>query len=503
MKQPFQNNHNKKHSQIKDRAYFTSKTELLAWINNTLHLEITGIEQAKTGAIFCQLLDAAYPGKVKMNKVNWSAKSEPEYISNFKIFQQGLIENNIDKPINIDRLVKGKNKELIELLQWIYGHHLFLGIDSSNYDAIRNRNGQILSFYDVERRNTLNNKNTRDLSPCSSNIASRDNKKKNSMKNMNNINNLNTNFGRNDFNTKFNYPKQQHHDCGLNVIENKKNQGKYNFNFLHNNNSLDNKKSISLGGCKNRGNNFKNKNEKSIMSTLFYPKEKIDEKSKKKEVERINVNKFDGVNNADKSMELIINNYEGIIKRITRERNFYINKLKDIEYLFFNPDIKNTNENKICLLRQILESNSDTNISINEKGLAWINGNENFIISSDENNKNKEGNRIQDIIDGNNNNLNKSTENCDKIGKKSQNELSVKMIFPKDDFLKIPIHDKFSSDGNGNYFNINRPKTQKEKKIQIIPENKVFDYDITKYLINEPLNIYGLQNDNHNIKNNY
>ena len=106
-----------------NKAYYSSKSELLSWASSILELEITSIEQTTTGAIFCQLLDACHPGTVRMSKVNWKAKNETEYISNFKIFQQGLIANNIDKPIDINRLAKGKQQELNELLQWIYGYY--------------------------------------------------------------------------------------------------------------------------------------------------------------------------------------------------------------------------------------------------------------------------------------------------------------------------------------------------------------------------------------------
>ena len=124
----------------KEKAYFAPKSELFNWVSQTLKLEIKSIEETQTGAIFCQLLDAAHPGSIRMNKVNWKAKLETEFISNFKLFQQGLANNNIDKLINIQRLSKGKTQELIELLQWLYGYHLSLGIDPNTYDAVKKRN---------------------------------------------------------------------------------------------------------------------------------------------------------------------------------------------------------------------------------------------------------------------------------------------------------------------------------------------------------------------------
>ena len=37
---------------------------------------------------------------------------------------------------------------------------------------------------------------------------------------------------------------------------------------------------------------------------------------------------------------------------LNRLNLFYLNKLKDIEYLYFNPIIKNSNDNKNTILRQ-------------------------------------------------------------------------------------------------------------------------------------------------------
>ena len=78
-----------------NKAYFASKSELLNWASKLLDLELTSLEQLETGAIFCQLLDACHPGSVRLNKLNWKANNETDYISNFKIFQQGLTTNNI------------------------------------------------------------------------------------------------------------------------------------------------------------------------------------------------------------------------------------------------------------------------------------------------------------------------------------------------------------------------------------------------------------------------
>ena len=62
-----------------------------------------------------------------------------------------------------------------------------------------------------------------------------------------------------------------------------------------------------------------------------------------------------------------------ILSKVTKERDFYLNKLKDIEYLYFNPIIKNNNESKNSLLKSILTCETDSTIMINNEGIALIN----------------------------------------------------------------------------------------------------------------------------------
>ena len=57
-------------------AFFVGKGELISWVNSTLGLEVTRIEELGTGAVYCQLVDAMYPGKVAMARVNWRARNE-------------------------------------------------------------------------------------------------------------------------------------------------------------------------------------------------------------------------------------------------------------------------------------------------------------------------------------------------------------------------------------------------------------------------------------------
>lgn len=75
----------------------TSRYEIIDWINRILLLNITSIEQLGTGSIYCQLLDALYPERVPLHKVNWKARFQYEIISNYKILQAAFDHLGIEK----------------------------------------------------------------------------------------------------------------------------------------------------------------------------------------------------------------------------------------------------------------------------------------------------------------------------------------------------------------------------------------------------------------------
>lgn len=556
----------RKNPKKKDKAYFASKSELLTWVSTTLNLEIKSIEETQTGAIFCQLLDALHPGTVRMNKVNWRAKLETEYISNFKLFQQGLSNNNIDKPINIQRLSKGKTMELIELLQWLYGHYISLGTEINNYDAVKKRNGNNFVFFGQKLNGNnninLNNNNKSnlgirdDMSKGSSNFSEFKDffgAKKINTRNKNNfnsnINSLNANLRSNNFHTKFNLNNTNTNNTNnKNLIKNKIRGKSEKVSIISNSSfssispipnprvggdvdfscQMKNSLSISKNSELNNNNQLNNININEVANSSFIIEEKPEEE------EKLNNILFEGISNIDKENILELEKHDGnnirdlkilirklrvnsiifksnlgsILNKVTKERDFFLNKLKDIEYLFFNPIIKNSNENKNEILKSILTSQIDSTILINNQGIAEMKPmkNKNIIIK----NQSKDDN---DII-----NTKINSQNVMKIkislskGEKSKDKEEddiINNINKTQPVLSERNKKKFESNifplknNYNNDFSVNKKKDVNNiNDNHVTPSNKTSYYDISSHLLNDSLHIPNTENANPNLNNN-
>lgn len=115
-------------------AYFVGKNQLLSWVNGFLGLGIRRVEELANGAVYCQLLDALYPGKVQMKKVDFTVKTDFEFIKNWKIVQNTFLKMDVSKHIPVERIIRARYQDNLEFLQWFYQY--FNNVYNGNeYDA--------------------------------------------------------------------------------------------------------------------------------------------------------------------------------------------------------------------------------------------------------------------------------------------------------------------------------------------------------------------------------
>uniref|UniRef100_H2TFC8 Microtubule-associated protein, RP/EB family, member 3b n=1 Tax=Takifugu rubripes TaxID=31033 RepID=H2TFC8_TAKRU len=117
-----------------------SRHDMLAWVNDTLQLTYTKIEQMCSGTAYCQFMDMLFPGCIMMKKVKFNAKLEHEYIYNFKILQLSFKKMDVDKIVPVERLVKGKFQDNFEFLQW-FKKFFDANWDGKDYDPVLTRQG--------------------------------------------------------------------------------------------------------------------------------------------------------------------------------------------------------------------------------------------------------------------------------------------------------------------------------------------------------------------------
>ena len=57
-------------------AFFVGRNELISWVNDLLGLRLTKVEQCASGAVYCQIMDAAHRTTevVPMRRVNFEAR---------------------------------------------------------------------------------------------------------------------------------------------------------------------------------------------------------------------------------------------------------------------------------------------------------------------------------------------------------------------------------------------------------------------------------------------
>ena len=75
-----------------------------------------------------------------MKRVNWEAKSEFQYIENYKLLQAAFTKQRVQKRVDVDRLIRGKYQDNLEQCQWLKAFFEHASADNrEDYDALARR----------------------------------------------------------------------------------------------------------------------------------------------------------------------------------------------------------------------------------------------------------------------------------------------------------------------------------------------------------------------------
>lgn len=134
-------------SGIMAKNNFVSQSELLAWLNSTLALKLDKIEDTCSGAVACQLFDALHgPGTINMKRVDFNVKSDYEFVQNYKELQKGFVKHRVDRAFHVAQLSKGKRQDNMEFMQFLYGYW---------QETVANGGGMVEGYDAVGRRERL------------------------------------------------------------------------------------------------------------------------------------------------------------------------------------------------------------------------------------------------------------------------------------------------------------------------------------------------------------
>ncbi|CAF0754006.1 unnamed protein product [Didymodactylos carnosus] len=120
-----------------------SRHDILQWINNALDANYVKVEDLCTGAAYCQFMEMMFPGSMQLKKVKFNAKLEHENIQNFKVLQNSFRAVRIDKIVPVEKLVKGKFQDNFEFVQW-FKKFFDANYTPHDYDPVAAREGQPL-----------------------------------------------------------------------------------------------------------------------------------------------------------------------------------------------------------------------------------------------------------------------------------------------------------------------------------------------------------------------
>lgn len=74
-----------------------------------------------------------------MSRVNWEAKSDYEFIQNYKLLQNAFNKHHVKRHVDVDRLIRAKYQDNLEFCQWLKAFFDQQGVYRPDYDPVAAR----------------------------------------------------------------------------------------------------------------------------------------------------------------------------------------------------------------------------------------------------------------------------------------------------------------------------------------------------------------------------
>eukprot|EP00949_MAST-11_sp_MAST-11-sp1_P003627 g3627.t1 len=105
---------------ISARARSLGRLELLKWLNSFLESDYSKVDHLGDGVAFLQVLDALFPRRVDLHRVDFHAADEDARIRNLNLVQDTLDKLGLKREIPVRRLAKCRFADNCEMLRYCY-----------------------------------------------------------------------------------------------------------------------------------------------------------------------------------------------------------------------------------------------------------------------------------------------------------------------------------------------------------------------------------------------
>ncbi|XP_059359701.1 DNA (cytosine-5-)-methyltransferase 3 beta, duplicate a isoform X4 [Carassius carassius] len=139
-----------------------SRYEVLSWINETLQTHFTQVEQCRSGACFCQLMDLLFPGSIDMSKVKFESQKGTDFKQNYSLLQAAFQKTGIKQQVPVKQLLTGKFRPNFTFLKWFRKFFFANERQGREYNPVEARNGQDIVQVDEPVKSPRSWKNPRE-----------------------------------------------------------------------------------------------------------------------------------------------------------------------------------------------------------------------------------------------------------------------------------------------------------------------------------------------------